>query len=191
MKTKQKKYNKVKSKKNKNFLRNKVKNTNKKFKNKTKKYRKNVNKGGMLRFLTGSKVNSSLSMTSTKTTKQRNLESLFLSGLEDNENYGYNMIFLNATINFNLELTFLNAVLINQRLLTFMNKMNKLVTDSQYKQIQSGTIPPGLNIKKLSGIFNPIDYNDLPDIEELYDIVLKSGSLVKSVQSTQLGVPCN
>jgi hypothetical protein len=176
MKTKQKKYNKYTTKKQKKYQKNKVKNTNKKLKNKTRKLRKNANKGGMLRFLTGNKVDASLPMTSTKTTKQRNLESLFLSGLEDNQNYGYNMIFSNATINFNLELTFMNSVPINQRLLTFVNKFNKLVTESQYEQIQSGIIPSGLNIKKLEGVYNPIDYNDLPDIEELYDIVLKSGS---------------
>jgi len=130
----------------------------------------------MFRFLTGNKVEASLPMTSTKTRKQINLESLFLSGLQDNQNYGFNMIFSNATINFNLELTFLNAVPINQRLLTFVNKFNKLVTESQYEQIQSGIIPSSLNIKKLEGVYNPIDYNDLPDIEELYDIVLKSQS---------------
>ena len=178
MKTKQKKYNKYNTKKNKKYLKNKAKNTNKKLKNKTRKLRKNANKGGMYRFLTGNKIDRISQITPTivrtKNTKQRNLESLFLSGLEDNENYGYNMIFPDATINFNLELTFLNDVPANQRLLTFVNKFNKLVTDSQYKQIQSGSIPSGLNIKKLRGIFNPIDLNDLPDIEELYDIVLKS-----------------
>lgn len=191
MKSKQekyKKYNKYNTKKNKKYLKNKVKNTRKKLKNKTRKLRKNANKGGMFRFLTGNKVDASLPMTSTKTTKQRNLESLFLTDLNDNENYGYNMIFLNATINFNLELTFLNALPINQRLLTFVNKMNKLVTSSQYEQIQSGSIPSGLNIKKLGGVFNPIDLNDLPDIEELYDIVLKSetygsGQQIKNIEN--------
>jgi len=190
MKTKQKKYNKYNTKKNKKYLKNKVKNTRKKLKIKTRKLRKNANKGGMFRFLTGNKVDTSLPMTSTKTRKQRNLESLFLTDLNDNENYGYNMIFLNTNTNFNLKLTFLNAAPINQRLLTFVNKMNKLVTSSQYEQIQSGSIPSGLNIKKLGGIFNPIDLNDLPDIEELYDIVLKSetyGSGQKIKNSENIG----
>ena len=120
MKTKQKKYNKINSKKNK-FFKNKVKNTNKKLKNKTKKQyklRKNRNKGGMLRrALFG------------KTPKQEKLERLFFSALSvfrAPRDYGYVMNFFDSTTNFDLGYTFLDSVPSNNKLAEFINVVSPI-----------------------------------------------------------------
>ena len=127
MKTKQKKYNKVKSKKILRKIRNKVKNTYKKFKNRTKKIRKNANKGGMIKYLTGQQPERALRRT--KNAKQLSLERLFFdafSKLQGLKNFGYYMNFYDSTTNFDLELNFLNSVPINERLGEFINAVNPL-----------------------------------------------------------------